>query len=1049
MPSRRTIATTAAAIILALLLPTAPAVATPSGATQHAQHPVPPARATDATLTVDIPPLPVGAPSDWIRIDTPGKIQGELTITAPAGTRIVAADATTRPLAAEISADGTTAHWAGPNTTWERGWRTAKFRLVPDADGPLETRAGGRLSITNGAGAQLASGEFVVEAVADLAATSPSAPIGGTTDWIRIVPSQTVQGELTVTAPTGTRIVAADADIRPAAGDIDDDGTRAHWAGPTTSWSGTWRVPKVKLQAVSSGAGARTPGTLRVDAAAGGTVAYGTFALRTTGPIPASIVTSPDRAHSDVLVYGIGHAGDERNRENRNLRHSDLQPTGRFVRVGDVVEVTVPADAPATGVQIGLYGDSHEGVATSGWQALTPTPSGTTTSVTATKDGMVFLESTAPTGSAVVRVTGGIPVPTFVLGQTTDADFAAQVAAMPDAPMFEVVGNRIFGDFQRRVLDAVPMRLADRVQVWDDVVELTNDMHDLHDDATGTARKSPHRMYIASPDTGSGYASATEERIQFQVATGAARDLFEEPVQDMWGFWHEVGHTYQTPSYNWSGQVEVAVNVSALYVENRLGLPSSIATPGKLDALRTHLTGSIDSRDYQSADIWVRLAMYDQLRRAFGNEFAPQLNQEFRAAKALGESVGSTTTALQNRFAVTSARIADRDLTEFFRQWGIPLTAESKAEMAKRPALTVPIWENLDAGDSRVEHELPHIGIPTGTVHTDETVVIGQRTLRHAPDTSGVRSPDGGTVTAGGNTVSALDPGAQTGTVTVEARDERGLREVFGTSVDVSPGNAIQVLGQRDRTVMWLSLVPEDRELRVVPRTTYQAHASWAGREYVGFELRSADDRQSLGSWSIRGDETAYALGDGFDEHYQDGQILTVRHQQDDGLVPYTDGQPIAPSADHEQRFRIEGDRLVRLAPVAAVPGTETSLRPGATTDVEAGIAFRQDTAGATGTVTFTAPAGTTFATSIGSELLGGYRAAGRSWSGPTGHARLSEVARSADGTELTASFRFAEDEDRGYDRGDELRWRLPVAVPTDAPAGKGSLDFTFSGTAR
>lgn len=1044
--SRRTAVPVLAAVLALAMLP-APPEAPAARASAFTGQSSSTAGTSLPALTVDVDPVTTGSRSAWIRVETTGTARGELTVTAPAGTRIVDAEADVRPLTGEVSADGSTAHWSGPTTTWSSDWRVATFRLVVDADARPGSLGGGRLSVTGATGAEVATGEFAVPAVAGLDAATPSARLGQTTDWVRIVPTQTVQGELTVTAPRGTRIVAADADVRPVPGAVDADGARAHWAGPTTTWATGWRVPKVKLESVASAAGARTPGTLRVDAADGTPRALGTLDFIPTGAIPASIVRSADGSSSDVRVYGIGRAEYEQARENRSMRHSDLQPTGRFVRVGDVVEVSVPADAPATGVRIGLYGDAHQGVATSGWQALTPTPAGRTTTVTATKDGMVFLESTAPSGTAVVRVTGGMPVPTFVLGQTTDADFAAQVEAMPDAPLFELVGNRIFGDFQRRVLDAVPADLGERVQLWDDVVELTNDMHSLSDTATGTARKAPHRMYIASPDDGAGYANANHERIMFQVSTGAARDLLRDPIQKLWGFWHEVGHTYQTPSYNWGGQGEVAVNVSSLYVENRFGLPSSIATPGKLGVLRQYFAQPVDERSYQSADIWVRLVMYDQLRRAFGNEFYPQLNQEFRTAKALGEPGGSTSAELQDRFALTAARTADRDLTEFFRQWGLPVSPSTEAAMARLPALSVPIWEDLDAGSARVEHTLPRIGVPDGSVHTDETVVVGQRELRRSPEVRDLRSPDGGDVTVGADVVSALDPGTAAGTVSVEVTDGRGLREALRGTVDVSAGNSIQILGQANRTVMWLSLVPGTRELRLVPRTTYQAHSSWAGREYVSLELRSPDDTESLGSWSLRGDETAHPLGARFDEHYRDGQILTVRHAQDDGIRPYTDGAPVTVSRQLEQRFRIEGDRLVRLGAVVALPGPDTTLARGATTDVEAGLAFLQDTAGATGTVAFTAPEGTTFDRSIGRELLGSYRDAEGSWSGPTEHARLTDVVRSADGTQVTASFRFTEDGDRGYDAGDRLRWHLPVTVARDAAAGSSSMDARFRGT--
>lgn len=763
------------------------------------------------------------------------------------------------------------------------------------------------------------------------------------------------------------------------------------------------------------------------------------------GLLPTSIVDSADRSSTDVLVHGIGRADTEQVREHRSMRHSDLQPTGRFVRVGDVLEVTVPSDAPAVGVRIGLYGDAHQGVNTSGWQALTPTPAGRTTEITATKDGMVFLESTAARGSSTVRVAGGQSVPTFVLGQTSDADFAAQLTEMPDAPLFEVVGDRIFGDFQARTRGHVPREITDRVRLLDKVVALTNEMHNLRDDATGAARKSPHRIYIASPDSGSGFANASNERIMFQVSTGAARDVFAAAPNQLWSLFHEIGHTYQTPSYNWSGQGEVAVNVSALYVQSRLGLPSKVGAPSDITKLKSFFSTPIDEREYGPADIWVRAVMYDQLRRAFGDEFYPQLNQELRTGVFLGDNTASSVAEKQNHFARTAARTANRDLSEFFRQWGIPLTDASKAEMSKLPQLSVPIWENIDPKETRVEHELPPIGTPVGTVHTDETVVVGQRQLQRDPEVSGLSSTDGGEVTIGRHLVTALDPG--TGSVTVEARDSRGLREALQTPVPVSAGNSIKILGQSNRTVMWLSLVPGDKELRVVPRTNYKAHESWAGKEYFSIELRSADDSESLGKWAVRGDETAHGLGARFDEHYEDGQIIVVRHQQTAAMTGYTDGVAMPASSERDQRFRVDGDRLVRLGPVGVVPGADTTLQRGTTNTVTAGLEFQANTSRASGTATFTAPAGTVFDPAIGSEILGNYRTAGGSWSTPTGYARLSDVVRSADGTELRAKYKFTQDSVRGYDTGDQLRWQLPVSVPAGAPAGEGSLDFTFAGT--
>lgn len=279
----------------------------------------------------------------------------------------------------------------------------------------------------------------------------------------------------------------------------------------------------------------------------------------------ALIERSDDGTVSTVLVHGQGAASTETARENRRMHHSDLQPTGRVASKDDVITVTVPSGAPAMQLDIGLDG-AHSGLngGVNGGHGRWNLPVGTT-EVTSDRDGAVHLVSTATTGSARVRIEGGEPMPTFVRGATSDEDWAEEVRRYGDAPLFTVVGDRVFGDFQSRTLSAVPNGINERVAELDRVVDITDAVHGLDRDATGYgSRKSPHRIYISSPDTAGGYASAADGRITFQVGTGAAADLFRLARYNLWGYWHEVGHTYQTPSYNWGGLNEVLVNVSRL-----------------------------------------------------------------------------------------------------------------------------------------------------------------------------------------------------------------------------------------------------------------------------------------------------------------------------------------------------------------------------------------------------------------------------------------------------------------------------------------------------
>lgn len=190
---------------------------------------------------------------------------------------------------------------------------------------------------------------------------------------------------------------------------------------------------------------------------------------------------SDDGASTTVLVHGLGDAETERARESRSYRHSDLQPTGRFVRTGQSLSVDVPPGLDSVTLTVGLIGATQ--AANDGKDVdLTefPLTPGVNT-VTPSMDGMVFLGSTAAAGSARVAITGGQPVPLFVRGRTTTAEFRAELERFPDAPMVEVVSDRMFGDFQRRTAEHM-LSLEPVTAHWDEAVRLTNTAWGLLDE---------------------------------------------------------------------------------------------------------------------------------------------------------------------------------------------------------------------------------------------------------------------------------------------------------------------------------------------------------------------------------------------------------------------------------------------------------------------------------------------------------------------------------------------------------------------------------------
>lgn len=400
--------------------------------------------------------------------------------------------------------------------------------------------------------------------------------------------------------------------------------------------------------------------------------------------------------YSEVTVVPRGDAETDRVRENRALRHSVLEPAGRYVSQGDVLTVTVPTGTTGMRVIIGQYGP-HTGVnggAATGLTSITLT--GTTTSITSPIDGLVSLVNT---GSTNVRatVTGGDPVPTFVLGETTAADFQTDVAAYTASPFAIVEGSRVVAAFQRATVTANLAQVTDtRVASWDDVVARTDAVSGLSPSATGLHRKAPQRIYIANPDTGAGYASATHDRVTFQVDSGAGAHLLSGTLSDQWGLWHEIGHTYQTPQYRWAGLVEVTVNISSLAIQIGNGWPNRLDDPNKAAAIAAYLAEPDSTRDYDAeTNVWVKLAMFDGLREMFGDGFYPALNQEYRQQVADGTINVPTDDAKKQHFMVTAGQVAEYNLTDYFIAWGLN---PSPATIAALSAYGPPATSTADLG---------------------------------------------------------------------------------------------------------------------------------------------------------------------------------------------------------------------------------------------------------------------------------------------------------------------------------------------------------------
>ncbi|WP_426625581.1 M60 family metallopeptidase [Leifsonia sp. McL0607] len=409
--------------------------------------------------------------------------------------------------------------------------------------------------------------------------------------------------------------------------------------------------------------------------------------MATVGATTASQVLT-DQVTSTLTIGSRGDAEADRIRENRWYRHSVLEPAGRYVTAGQKIEISLPSDATGVKVAIGQYG-VHSGVndRKDVGVKLTDVAGGTRT-VVADRDGLVSLVKTT-TGAVSAKVTGGVPVPTFTLGQTTSADFAIQAEKFETSPFVVVGGERVVSMLQRSTIASLlPSVTDERVRSWDRAVEIIDAEYGLDTAATGTHHKSPGRILIANPDengANNGYAYATHDRVIFPNIFGAGADLFTKPITDQWGLWHEIGHTYQAPQNRWTGMGEVTVNIASLAVQRALGVQSSLETGRNPSSIRAYLAQPDASRVYDAqTDYFVKLAMLDGLRVIAGDHFYPQLNQNYRENLAQANSA-KTDDAKAQYFMVMAGSVAGANLADYFTKWGMKPNASTQAALATFP----------------------------------------------------------------------------------------------------------------------------------------------------------------------------------------------------------------------------------------------------------------------------------------------------------------------------------------------------------------------------
>ena len=355
--------------------------------------------------------------------------------------------------------------------------------------------------------------------------------------------------------------------------------------------------------------------------------------------------------------------------------------TGLFAGAGEPLTVTLPDGAEKMGLRVRVGSTTCRVTGHNEWRRAPvvdielPLDKKTTT-FSSPFGGLVYIVVPGGrSGKKTVKVGPACPAPRFVDGVDTPETWVAQLREKP-APMVELESECLvitvpYASVQN-LDDPRPL-----LQVWREI--MANDAK-----LTGipVKRASPERI-CADVQLCAGYMHAG---YPIMMPTSCLRNLLSAStiragaVDDVWGFFHEMGHNHQNYDWTFDGTTEVTVNFFSLYNMQKI-CGRGIRDNGKIggEGFRRRVEEwRAAGRPYDKwlSDPFLALDFFARLIEKYGWEAFEKLFAEYRALPQSERP--KTDLEKREQWCRRLSRIVGEDLADEFRFMGVKKSAETK-----------------------------------------------------------------------------------------------------------------------------------------------------------------------------------------------------------------------------------------------------------------------------------------------------------------------------------------------------------------------------------
>lgn len=361
--------------------------------------------------------------------------------------------------------------------------------------------------------------------------------------------------------------------------------------------------------------------------------------------------------------------------------------TGLFAVAGEPVTITLPEGAEKLGLRVRVGSTTCRVTAHERWSRAPVVDveiplTKTKTEFASPFGGLIYLvvPKTA-TGTIAVQVGPACPAARYIEGRDTSESWVAALKKSP-APFVELENDHVVLSVPRRSVqnlrDPAPL-----LQVWREIMD-----NDARLTAIPAQRTSPERL-VADVQLCAGYMHAG---YPVMLPMSCLRNLLSEPTirqgvqDDVWGFFHEMGHNHQNQDWTFNGTGEVTVNFFSLYnMEKICGKKIYETEKMKSEFLKRNVAAwNAAGRplDPWMNDPFLALDFFAKLIEKYGWETFEKLFAEYRALPE--NERPKTDLEKREQWCRRLSRLVGEDLSEEFRFLGVkPLPPPVPADSVK------------------------------------------------------------------------------------------------------------------------------------------------------------------------------------------------------------------------------------------------------------------------------------------------------------------------------------------------------------------------------